>query len=414
MPGIPLALRIFGGGLTSPIFSLVFLSARSVAVHGHLGLQLGCLPRQRPHLRLVVSPLFLLLDQPPELLAVLYGVQGFLPLLRYWSVSLFADNTTALVLLEEPRRHSFFAPQFSGSGCLTALRRSPSQVSSAVHSGSSEHHGELPQSEWTLCLPAFRDLLLLWPATIDLFAMSLNHRLPVYFSPVDDPQSAGTDAMMQPWDGLQAYAFLPFGLLQLVIAKVRQSRGLELTLVAPFMASTPLVSGPSGASGGCPSVPSTSERSTQTVSLPSFPPETPRASADCVSYIERSARTSDSLWWWFACCRCSSTRVNYQAKWAVYRAWCSLHGHSVSRPAVPKVASFLLYLRCSLSLSYPSIASYRSMLSVVFRFVLPELFFSLCASRSPPFLPLGASSFLFLCATLGSFSCALVSAGSAL
>ena len=65
--------------------------------------------------------------------------------------------------------------------------------------------------------------------------------------------------------------------------------------------------------------------------------------------------------------------MNYQAKWAVYRAWCHGHGHSVSRPTVPKVADFLLYPRRSLSLSYSSIASYRSMLSGVFHFVLSEL-----------------------------------------
>ena len=64
--------------------------------------------------------------------------------------------------------------------------------------------------------------------------------------------------------------------------------------------------------------------------------------------------------------------MNYQAKWTVYRSWCHRHGHSVSRPSVAKVADFLLYLRCSLLLSYSSIASYRSMLSGVFRFVLPE------------------------------------------
>ena len=49
-----------------------------------------------------------------------------------------------------------------------------------------------------------------------------------------DPQSAGTDAMIQSWDDLQAYAFPPFELLHLVLAKVSQSRGLELTLMAPF------------------------------------------------------------------------------------------------------------------------------------------------------------------------------------
>ena len=48
-------------------------------------------------------------------------------------------------------------------------------------------------------------------------------------------------------------------------------------------------------------------------------------------------------------------------------------GHSVSCPSIPKIADFLLYLRHSLHLSYSSITSYRSMLSSVFRFVLPSI-----------------------------------------
>ena len=94
-------------------------------------------------------------------------------------------------------------------------------------------------SKWTLCVEAFRHLLHLWPATIDLFATSLNHRLPVYFSPMVDPQSVGTDAMLQSWDSLQAYAFPPFGLLSRVLVKVWQSKGLELTLIAPFWPQHP-------------------------------------------------------------------------------------------------------------------------------------------------------------------------------
>ena len=176
-------------------------------------------------------------------------------------------------------------------------------------------------SEWTLCFPAFWDLLL-WPATIDLFATSLNHHLPVYFSPMEDPQSAGTDAMMPPWDGLQAYAFPPFGLLH---REGQAVSGVGAHVGGSFLASTPLISRPSGASGGCPSVPSKSEGSTQTDSLPSFPPEPPRALPDCVSYIERSARTfgfSSAVARQLAHCRRSSTRVNYQAKWSVYRVVC--------------------------------------------------------------------------------------------
>ena len=89
-------------------------------------------------------------------------------------------------------------------------------------------------SEWTLCPQAFAELLRRWPATIDLLATAMTHRLLVYFSPMYDPMSAGTDAMLLSWDGLQAYAFPPFGLLPRVLAKVRASRNLELTLVAPF------------------------------------------------------------------------------------------------------------------------------------------------------------------------------------
>ena len=71
------------------------------------------------------------------------------------------------------------------------------------------------------------------------------------------------------------------------------------------LAVTPLVSGPSGASGGCPSVPSTAEGSTQTAPLPSLSPEPPRASSDCLSYLERSARPfgfSSAVVRQLACC----------------------------------------------------------------------------------------------------------------
>ena len=141
------------------------------------------------------------------------------------------------------------------------------------------------------------------------------------------------------------------------------------------LAPTPLVSRLSGASGGYPSVPPIAEGSTQTAALPSLSPEPPRALADCVSYVGRSAFASgftSSVACQLARCQRRSTRVNYQAKWSVFRAWCHRHGHSVSRPTIPKIASFL-YLRRSLSLSYSSIASYRSMLSGVFHFVFPAL-----------------------------------------
>ena len=78
-----------------------------------------------------------------------------------------------------------------------------------------------------------------WPVTINLFASSLGHRCSVYFAPVSDPMAAGTDAMLQSWDSLQAYAFPPFAMISQVLAKVRASQSLELTLIAPFWPQHP-------------------------------------------------------------------------------------------------------------------------------------------------------------------------------
>ena len=229
-------------------------------------------------------------------------------------------------------------------------------------------------SEWTLCQEVCRDLFRPWPVTMDLFATSLTHRLLVYFSPVVDPQAAGVDAMMlQSWDHLQAYAFPPFGLLPRLLAKVRQS-GAHLG--GSVLASPSLVSESLGALGGDSGPSSTPSRSAPSAPLSLLPSQSSRSSVDWVSYCERSTRLlgfSAPVARQLARSRRSSTRRNYQSKWLTYRTLCHRHGRSVSSPTIPKIADFLLYLRRSLGLSYSSIASYSSMLSASFRFLLPGI-----------------------------------------
>ena len=168
----------------------------------------------------------------------------------------------------------------------------------------------------------------------------------------------------------------------------------------------------SGAAGGGSVPPACAEGSTQTTPLSSFSSEPPHASVDWLSYCERSALSlgfSSRVAHQLSFSRRSSTLMNYQAKWVTYKSWCRRHGHSISRPSIAKIADFLLYLRCSLYLSYFSIASYRSMLSAVFRFVLPsisshpvfhDLLRSFCiesplpSSRVPPWDLLRVLSFL--------------------
>ena len=150
-----------------------------------------------------------------ELLAVKLGLHQFQSSLQGRTVAVFCDNTTAVAYLRKeggtrsPLLNTLaqeilrwteslsirLAPQFlPGSNNVLADALSPPH--------------QLPHSEWSLNLTVFQSLRKLWPVQIDLFATSDNHRCSIYFSPFQDPMSAGTDAFLQSWDGLQAYAFL--------------------------------------------------------------------------------------------------------------------------------------------------------------------------------------------------------------
>ena len=142
--------------------------------------------------------------------------------------------------------HPVSSPPHLGSGDL-ALDRIPLHSlapqflpgSNSVLADALSRPHQLPHSEWSLNLTVFQSLRRLWPVQIVLFATSANHRCSIYFSPFRDPMSAGTDAFLQSWDGLQAYAFPPVAIIPRVLATLRASTGTELTLVAPHWAQCP-------------------------------------------------------------------------------------------------------------------------------------------------------------------------------
>ena len=143
--------------------------------------------------------------------------------------------------------------------------------------------------------------------------------------------------MLQSWDRLQAYALTPFRFIQRFLTKVRRSRNLEVTLVAPFWLLRPwfpdllelLVE-----------VPVLLPQRKDLLRQPHYHQNLPSARSDWVSHCQRSARHfgfSSSMARQLAFCRRPSMRLNYQSKCNTYRAWCRSRGHSVSRPSIPKV-----------------------------------------------------------------------------
>ena len=89
-------------------------------------------------------------------------------------------------------------------------------------------------AEWTLQLREFQNLCQRWgKPMIDAFATSLNHQLPLYYSPVPDQQAVAVDAMSQDWQGLYLYAFPPLGMLSRFLARVEATQDVQVLLIAP-------------------------------------------------------------------------------------------------------------------------------------------------------------------------------------
>jgi hypothetical protein len=73
---------------------------------------------------------------------------------------------------------------------------------------------------------------------IDLFATKLNFVLPIYISPVGDPQAFAVDALSVDWKGMSAYAFPPTTLLLKVIQKITETP-CPVLLVTPYWPRMP-------------------------------------------------------------------------------------------------------------------------------------------------------------------------------
>ena len=176
-----------------------------------------------------------------ELLAVQYSLLALEHLLVGLSVALFCDNTTTVAYLR--RSGGTFSSTLNDTAREILLwaenhrvRLRPQFImgSSNVTADILSRPNQVIESEWTLHQEVVDQLVHKWLAVIDLFATSLTTRLPVYFSPASDSRAAGTDALLQPWDNLQAYAFPPIAIIRRVLVKLRSSKNCELTLIDPF------------------------------------------------------------------------------------------------------------------------------------------------------------------------------------
>ena len=77
--------------------------------------------------------------------------------------------------------------------------------------------------------------------SIDLFATRMNHRLPIYVSPIPDQVVLSIDSLSMDWNRMHTYAFPPFHLIPAVINKIRLSQ-CKIVLIAPLWPDRPWLS----------------------------------------------------------------------------------------------------------------------------------------------------------------------------
>ena len=176
-----------------------------------------------------------------EMMAVQNGLLGFSQFLRGKTIALFCGNVTTVAYLRRLGGTRSKVLFLKAREILLWVESMKITILPQFIQGSLNTRADLLSrpnlvigSEWTLHHQVVQDLLHQWPAIIDLFATSLTARLPVFFAPAWEPKATGVDAFLQPWDNLQAYAFLPIAIIRRVLLKLRASHNCVLTLIAPF------------------------------------------------------------------------------------------------------------------------------------------------------------------------------------
>ena len=95
------------------------------------------------------------------------------------------------------------------------------------------------RSDWMLNPSIFQQILRRFRGLeIDLFASRLSSQLQRFFSWRPDLSAVATDAFLQDWKELRAYANPPWNLIGRVLSKVEE-QGAQIILIAPVWPSQP-------------------------------------------------------------------------------------------------------------------------------------------------------------------------------
>ena len=219
---------------------------------------------------------------------------------------------------------------------------------------------QVQSTEWSLHPQVFKQICRKWfTPHVDLFATHLNHKLPLYVSPIPDPRAWNIDALNINWTNLR----LPsYGSPSQGDPK-DQAMPLPDHRDSPRLARDALVLGPSAALNRDPTTTPSVNDPTQTVPQLCVPQQS--TAAEPPRLVSRSGQLQEQgfsveVAERIAAPQRSSTRTIYRSKWALFEKWCRENSVDFSTPSVKQISDFFMYLYQDLNRRPSTIDGYRT------------------------------------------------------
>ena len=196
---------------------------------------------------------------------------------------------------------------------------------------------------------------------IGLFATRFSHRLPLYVSPVPDPEACAVDALSIPWSNLLSCAFPD--------SHHRESSQKGTRRKGHPHSSGPLLARPGLVSRASPSLSCSTHQASAGPSVSSSAQvsgsaQTPREAApSCLASVRdllSSLGSSSSVLHLMEQAHCPGTQNVYSAHWDGWVRLCADHSVPPHNPSSCHLANFLAFLSWDKGLSASSVKMHRS------------------------------------------------------
>ena len=340
-----------------------------VTLYRRLKRRLGCSLRSKFYKGSVVRPGKKATHKRPRIEGGLSGPSSFKDQCQNQTVLLATDNSTVVAYInKQGGTHSaemcalLWKIMTWCHHCHITLKARHIPGCLNVMGNLLSRSNQVQSTEWSLHPQVFKQICQKWfTPHVDLFATYLNHKLPLYLSPVPDPKAWDIDALNINWTSSHCLCLPSDGSPSQGDPK-NQAMLLPDHRSSSRLARDALVLGPSAALNRDPTATSGVNDSSQTVPQLCVPQQStasqpPRLVSRSGQLQEQgfSVEVAERI----AAPQRSSRRTIYKSKLALFEKWCRENLVDFSTPSVKQVSDFFMYLYQDLNSRPSTIDSYR-------------------------------------------------------